>query len=228
MVPAYEVSSLPSDVIHINISWRNGHMLLTNQVDGQYFSGITSQTIPLGGPQCPRHGFRQSSSSKETWLIYDFCSKVTELRGNHKDEKLLFIPPMMSGSNSWFQIRCGQKADKYGMQMLMRFNEIHKFSDGTLQQIDEALDYRVKEFKEDLPELGTALLVDDTRRNTDYTENQMMDILSMAASYFPFVHIKMEMASTCSSRIKFIATCSYSRLNDFTTSRKNDLKLPQL
>ncbi|GJX83745.1 reverse transcriptase domain-containing protein [Tanacetum coccineum] len=26
--------------------------------------------------------------------------------------------------------------------MIMRFNEIHKFSDGTLQQIDEALDYR--------------------------------------------------------------------------------------
>ncbi|GJV29057.1 hypothetical protein Tco_1385505 [Tanacetum coccineum] len=37
--------------------------------------------------------------------------------------------------------------DKYGVQMLMRFNEIHKFSDGTLQQIDEALDYQVKEFK---------------------------------------------------------------------------------
>ncbi|GJX78987.1 hypothetical protein Tco_0327136 [Tanacetum coccineum] len=37
--------------------------------------------------------------------------------------------------------------DKYGVQMIMRFNEIHKFSDGTLQQIDEALDYLVKEFK---------------------------------------------------------------------------------
>ncbi|GJY38243.1 hypothetical protein Tco_0424607 [Tanacetum coccineum] len=37
--------------------------------------------------------------------------------------------------------------DRYGMQMIMRFNEIHKFSDETLQQIDEALDYRVKEFK---------------------------------------------------------------------------------
>nr|GEX39520.1 hypothetical protein [Tanacetum cinerariifolium] len=37
--------------------------------------------------------------------------------------------------------------DKYGVQMLMRFNEIHKFSDGTLQQIDKALDYRVKEFR---------------------------------------------------------------------------------
>nr|GEX66873.1 histone deacetylase 14 [Tanacetum cinerariifolium] len=31
--------------------------------------------------------------------------------------------------------------------MMMRFNEIHKFSDCTLQQIDEALDYRVKEFR---------------------------------------------------------------------------------
>nr|GEU52493.1 retrovirus-related Pol polyprotein from transposon TNT 1-94 [Tanacetum cinerariifolium] len=37
--------------------------------------------------------------------------------------------------------------EKYGVQMMMRFNEIHKFSDGTLQQIDEALDYRVKKFR---------------------------------------------------------------------------------
>nr|GEV24359.1 hypothetical protein [Tanacetum cinerariifolium] len=37
--------------------------------------------------------------------------------------------------------------DKYEVQMIMRFNEIHKFSDGTLHQIDEALEYRVKEFK---------------------------------------------------------------------------------
>nr|GEX77593.1 reverse transcriptase domain-containing protein [Tanacetum cinerariifolium] len=38
--------------------------------------------------------------------------------------------------------------DKYGVHMIMRFNKIHKFSDGTLHQTDEALDYRVKEFKE--------------------------------------------------------------------------------
>nr|GEV54122.1 hypothetical protein [Tanacetum cinerariifolium] len=37
--------------------------------------------------------------------------------------------------------------DKYGVQMIMRFNEIHEFNDGTLHQTDEALDYRVKEFK---------------------------------------------------------------------------------
>nr|GEV24577.1 hypothetical protein [Tanacetum cinerariifolium] len=37
--------------------------------------------------------------------------------------------------------------DIYEVQMIMWFNEIHKFSDGTLHQIDEALDYRVKVFK---------------------------------------------------------------------------------
>nr|GEU61430.1 hypothetical protein [Tanacetum cinerariifolium] len=43
----------------------------------------------------------------------------------------------------WIEEEC---KDKYGVQMIMMFNEIHKFSDGTLNQIDEALDYRVKEF----------------------------------------------------------------------------------
>nr|GFA95285.1 hypothetical protein [Tanacetum cinerariifolium] len=37
--------------------------------------------------------------------------------------------------------------DRYRVQMVMRFNEIHKFSDDTLHQIDEALDYQVREFK---------------------------------------------------------------------------------
>ncbi|GKC52312.1 hypothetical protein Tco_1075057, partial [Tanacetum coccineum] len=40
-------------------------------------------------------------------------------------------------------------------------------------------------------------------------------------------YIKMEMQIPHSSRVKFIATCSYSRLNDFITSRKNDPKLSQ-
>nr|GEZ82256.1 hypothetical protein [Tanacetum cinerariifolium] len=33
--------------------------------------------------------------------------------------------------------------DKYGVQMIMQINEIHKFSDSTLHQIDKALDYQV-------------------------------------------------------------------------------------
>nr|GEU68111.1 hypothetical protein [Tanacetum cinerariifolium] len=40
--------------------------------------------------------------------------------------------------------------DKYEVQMIMWFSEIHKFSNSTLHQIDEALDYRVKEFKKRL------------------------------------------------------------------------------
>nr|GEY07693.1 hypothetical protein [Tanacetum cinerariifolium] len=36
--------------------------------------------------------------------------------------------------------------DRNDTQKIMRFNEIHKFSDNTLQRIEEALDYRVKEF----------------------------------------------------------------------------------
>nr|GEV06736.1 hypothetical protein [Tanacetum cinerariifolium] len=44
--------------------------------------------------------------------------------------------------------------DKYGVQMIMRFNEIHKFSDDTLHQIDEALDYLVKKFKVNRMNLG--------------------------------------------------------------------------
>ena len=37
--------------------------------------------------------------------------------------------------------------DKYGVSMLLRIDEVHKFSDGTLQLIEEALDYRIKEYK---------------------------------------------------------------------------------
>ncbi|GKA60460.1 hypothetical protein Tco_0759867 [Tanacetum coccineum] len=82
--------------------------------------------------------------------------------------------------------------DKYGMQMLMRFNEIHKFSDGTLQQIDEALDYRVKEFKVNKNNLalntssressGTwkALLVEEyTKETIDFYGELNDDILSV-------------------------------------------------
>nr|GEU70412.1 hypothetical protein [Tanacetum cinerariifolium] len=56
--------------------------------------------------------------------------------------------------------------DKYGVQMMMRFNEIHKLSDGTLQQIVEALDYRVKEFQINMmnPVLNTRFW---TRKDVD-------------------------------------------------------------
>nr|GEY58200.1 hypothetical protein [Tanacetum cinerariifolium] len=55
--------------------------------------------------------------------------------------------------------------DRCEAQMMMRFNKIHKFSDGTLQQIDEALDYRVKEFNINMMNRGL-----NTRNSNAYKE----------------------------------------------------------
>ncbi|GJY05105.1 hypothetical protein Tco_0371045 [Tanacetum coccineum] len=58
-------------------------------------------------------------------------------------------PPTAKGQED--SLLCGQPMDQESglseNRMIMCFNEIHKFSDGTLKQIDEALDYRVKEFR---------------------------------------------------------------------------------
>nr|GEU81350.1 hypothetical protein [Tanacetum cinerariifolium] len=65
--------------------------------------------------------------------------------------------------------------DKYGVQMMIHFDEIHKFSDGTLQQIDEALDYRVKEFRINMmnPSLNTRFW---TRKDVDRSKAFMFAI----------------------------------------------------
>ncbi|GJX17460.1 hypothetical protein Tco_0218292 [Tanacetum coccineum] len=65
--------------------------------------------------------------------------------------------------------------DKYGVLMIMWFNEIHKFSDDTLQQIDEVLDYRVKEFKVNRmnPGLNTRFW---TRKDVDRSKEFMFAI----------------------------------------------------
>nr|GEW01821.1 reverse transcriptase domain-containing protein [Tanacetum cinerariifolium] len=65
--------------------------------------------------------------------------------------------------------------DKYGVQMIMQFNEIHKFSDGTLHQIDEALDYRVKEFKVNMMNLSLKTRF-WTRKDVDRSKDFMFAI----------------------------------------------------
>ncbi|GKA48890.1 hypothetical protein Tco_0741848, partial [Tanacetum coccineum] len=64
---------------------------------------------------------------------------------------------------------------KYGVTMIMRFNEIHKFSDGTLQHIDEALDYRVKEFKVNRMNPGLNIQF-WTRKDVDRSKEFMFSI----------------------------------------------------
>ncbi|GJZ69719.1 hypothetical protein Tco_0633269 [Tanacetum coccineum] len=66
--------------------------------------------------------------------------------------------------------------DKYGVQMIMRFNEIYKFSDDTLQQIDEALDYQGQgiQDKENLPEPGKLCWWKDKRGRLQTAEENRM------------------------------------------------------
>ncbi|GJY50015.1 hypothetical protein Tco_0439971 [Tanacetum coccineum] len=86
--------------------------------------------------------------------------------------------------------------DRNDQKKMMRENEVHKFSDGTLNRILDKLDHMVKDFKlyEYNPGMETRIWsVDDRRRSKDFME----------------VHIKMEMVSSCSGRDKFITACPY-------------------
>ncbi|GJT67872.1 hypothetical protein Tco_1019352 [Tanacetum coccineum] len=128
--------------------------------------------------------------------------------------------------------------DKYGMQMLMRFNEIHKFSDGTLQQIDEALDYRVKEFKvnKNNSALNTssgessgtwkALLVEEyAKENIDFYGEPNDDILSVASR----LH-KDGDADASFQWSQFTTPCSHLMflIKDIMTTERPTTQLPQL
>ncbi|GJV55163.1 hypothetical protein Tco_1456168 [Tanacetum coccineum] len=81
--------------------------------------------------------------------------------------------------------RAVSSRDKYGVQMIMRFNEIHKFSDGTLHQVDEALDYKVKEFRVNKrnPGLDTRLFLDpdDPQSRRDLPRGQGQSTSSVEA-----------------------------------------------
>nr|GEZ45636.1 hypothetical protein [Tanacetum cinerariifolium] len=103
---------------------------------------------------------RHTSEERDFKYLYpsDFEDlNLLNLQGhlNHllpKDKKIL-----TTAVNQWTrQLVIRQRVEdfhlgieSYQTQKMMRFNEIHKFSDGTLQQIVKALDYRVKEFRID-------------------------------------------------------------------------------
>nr|GEU57904.1 hypothetical protein [Tanacetum cinerariifolium] len=71
-----------------------------------------------------------------TMYGYDYMKKIVLRRANLNEH--VITEQDFKAVTFW---------DTYEVQMMMRFNEIHKFSDGTVQQINEALDYRVKEFR---------------------------------------------------------------------------------
>nr|GEW96912.1 hypothetical protein [Tanacetum cinerariifolium] len=134
---------------------RECHKLLTDSVDNPILRNNVNKPLPLGGP--PGQVTIQSD--------FFFNKDLEYLRYGSKGSRPALIESYQTQLNltkpQWdatgFEYkhdytvidspRAVMFRDKYGVQMMMRFNEIHKFSDGTLQQIDEALDYRVMEFR---------------------------------------------------------------------------------
>nr|GEX36456.1 hypothetical protein [Tanacetum cinerariifolium] len=111
------------------------HKLLTDSVDDPILRHNVSKPLPLGGPP------------GQVIIQFDFFfnKDLEYLRyGSKGSRPALSISKMKA---AYYPNAGLDQMDKYGVQMLMRFNEIHKFSNGTLQQIDKALGYRVKEFR---------------------------------------------------------------------------------
>nr|GEW03826.1 hypothetical protein [Tanacetum cinerariifolium] len=86
---------------------------------------------------------------------YLYPSDFEDLYLLHLQGHLNHLPPkdkkiLTTTVNLWTRHLVIRQRDRYRVQMIMRFNEIHKFNDSTLHQIDEALDYWVKEFKKRL------------------------------------------------------------------------------
>ncbi|GKE92356.1 hypothetical protein Tco_1573451, partial [Tanacetum coccineum] len=175
--------------------------LLTNQVDESIIRYNVSKPLPLGGP--PGQVTIQSNfffNKDLEYLRYGRKSarpalSISKMKAAYYPDVGLeqIVPDQM-----WIEEECkavqthmrilsvvrievfslhedDRPSYRYGVQMIMRFNEIHKFSDGTLQWIDEALDYRVKEFQVNRmnPGLNTRFW---TRKDVDRSKEFMFAI----------------------------------------------------
>ncbi|GJW86861.1 hypothetical protein Tco_0162201 [Tanacetum coccineum] len=171
--PAFEiVKAFHPDMIHLQLQMEECHKLLTDQVDDTILRRPFNLEDDKGGhifPGCrlgATGGFKDNDSTftdshlKETAeqkLLVFFMLSVTRVEDfqlgiESYQTQLNLTKPRWEATGFEFkhdftviEARAVIFRDRYGVQMIMRFNEIHKFSDGTLQQIDEALDYRVKE-----------------------------------------------------------------------------------
>nr|GEV55890.1 hypothetical protein [Tanacetum cinerariifolium] len=170
--PAFEIIKVfQPDVIHLQYQMEECHKLLTDSVDDPILRNNVSKPLPLGGP--PSQVTIQSDFFFNKDLKYlRYGSKGSRPALSISKMKAAYYPDagleQMVPDQFWMDEECKYDIrspdtyadpqccmnrslfyvwDKYEVQMMMRFNEIHKFSDGTLQQIDEALDYKVKEFR---------------------------------------------------------------------------------
>ncbi|GJR42950.1 hypothetical protein Tco_1311053 [Tanacetum coccineum] len=124
---AYEVvKAFYPDVVHLQFQMDECHKMLTDQIDranpeSDQFKIDVSRPLPLSGP--PGH----LNLTKPRWDANGFEYK--------HDYTIIDLPRAVVvpvSNNEW---------------KITRFNEIYKFSNGTLTNIMEVLDYRVKKYK---------------------------------------------------------------------------------
>nr|GFA54017.1 hypothetical protein [Tanacetum cinerariifolium] len=164
--PTFElVKVFHPNVIHLHYQMEDCHKLLTDSVDDTIIRHNVSQPLLLGGP--PGQVTIQSDFFFNKDLEYlRYGSKGSRPALSISKMKAAYYPdvglePMDATGFEYkhnYTVIDSSRAvtfrEKYGVQMIMRFNEIHKFSDGTLHQTDEALDYQVKELKVNWMNLG--------------------------------------------------------------------------
>nr|GEV18581.1 hypothetical protein [Tanacetum cinerariifolium] len=173
--PAFEIIKVfHSNVIHLQYQMKECHKLLTDSVDDPILRNNIRKPLPLGGPpgqvtiqfdfffnkylEYLRYGSKGSihalSISKmkaayypdaglEQMVPYQFW---IDEECKYDIATIQRVEDFQLGIES-YQTQLNLPKPQWDATMMMRFNEIHKYSDGTLQQIDEALDYRVKEYR---------------------------------------------------------------------------------
>ncbi|GJX63593.1 hypothetical protein Tco_0296493 [Tanacetum coccineum] len=106
---------------------------------------------------------------------------------------------------------------------IIRVNEIYKFSDGTLTNIMEALDYRVKEYK------NIRVIPKYHSEDGNPARANIKQALGRSSQDLE-VQVKMEMEIPHSSGVYFITACSYSTntSKDLMKAQVYVSKLPQL
>ncbi|GJR95514.1 retrovirus-related pol polyprotein from transposon TNT 1-94 [Tanacetum coccineum] len=153
---AYEIVKVfHPNVIHLQYQMEECHKLLTDQVDESIIMYNVSKPLPLGGP--PGQVTIQSEfffNKDLEYLRYGRKSgrpalSISKMKAAYYPDVGLeqMVPDQMLIEDECKYDIAAMYGDNMGCNGSLLFNEIYKFSDGTLQQIDEALDYRVKEFK---------------------------------------------------------------------------------
>nr|GEV79846.1 hypothetical protein [Tanacetum cinerariifolium] len=103
--------------------------------------------------------------------------------------------------------------DKYRVQMIMRFNEIHMFSDGTLHQIVKALDYMVKEFNVNKMNLGLNTRWQPAPASDHLNQNALLSLELRDHLKISFGHYSIMLASsyTVKNKIDIKSPMHYPR-----------------